>query len=54
MRAELRDQQRMAAELPLESVALPPVSSLADPWSQFRQFQTKQLGHDPRLPANHA
>ena len=54
MRAELKDQQRMAAELPLESIALPPVQRLADPWGQFRQFETMQLGHDPRLPANHA
>jgi len=40
--------------LPLETIALPPAGGLSDPWAQFRAFETVQLGHDPRLPANHA
>jgi len=54
MEKELKEQQRAAEQLPLQTIALPPVNRLTDPWSQYRNFQTLQLGHDPRLPSNHA
>ena len=56
MRAAIKGQERVAQELPLDSIARSPVtaSALPDPWSQFRSFESGQLGRDVTLPANHA